>query len=95
MCVQVVIMVIYFGTVFVKETRTALQGVAAGDFSGLTDWAICLIANKGDKSKCVRLGIILGLSENSVLASFFMGAVSHPPSHPVATRLANTPFNSS
>ncbi|USW55077.1 hypothetical protein Slin15195_G083960 [Septoria linicola] len=71
----VIVMVMYYGTVFVKQTNTGLDAVSADKREGLTNWAICMVLNQGDKNACPALSKILGLDENAVIAAWFIAGL--------------------
>ncbi|PIA97168.1 hypothetical protein CB0940_05945 [Cercospora beticola] len=71
----VIVMVMYYGTVFVKQTNTSLDAESPAKREGLTNWAICMVLNSGDKSKCDALSKILGLDEDAVIAAWFIAGL--------------------
>lgn len=69
-------MVLYYGTVFVKQTNTGLNAVDPDKQAAVTTWAICIVLNSGEKTKCEPLSHVLGLDENAVIAAWFIAGVS-------------------
>ena len=88
----VIVMVMYYGTVFVKQTNTSLDAESPAKREGLTNWAICMVLNSGDKSKCDALSKILGLDEDAVIAAWFIAGVSRicDQHNPWFTKLTNS-----
>lgn len=72
----VIVMVLYYGTVFVKQTNTGLNAVDPDKQAAVTTWAICIVLNSGEKTKCEPLSHVLGLDENAVIAAWFIAGVS-------------------
>lgn len=73
----VIVMVLYYGTVFVKQTSTGLDAVNPAKQASVTTWAVCIVLNSGDKKKCEALSHVLGLDENAVIAAWFIAGGSH------------------
>lgn len=71
----VIVMVLYYGTVFVKQTNTGLDAVDPDKQAGVTTWAICIVLNSGDKTMCEPLSHVLGLDENAVIAAWFIAGL--------------------
>ncbi|KAM3421470.1 hypothetical protein BST61_g1863 [Cercospora zeina] len=71
----VIVMVMYYGTVFIKQTNTSLDAVNPAKREGLTQWAICMVLNSGDKNRCDALSKTLGLDEDAVIAAWFIAGL--------------------
>ena len=80
MCFVIVNLVVYFGAFFVQESgKTRLQYL--GDPHLATDspifrWMACLMANGGDKEKCLRGIPGLSMSEARVEVTLILASVS-------------------
>ncbi|KAK5715129.1 hypothetical protein LTR15_010545 [Elasticomyces elasticus] len=71
----VVTEIIYFGVVFVAQTRAARAASSPAKSDKIEAWAACLVLSGGDKEECLPYYSALGLSEGVVLATFFMSAL--------------------
>ena len=74
--IMVIIECLYFGTVFVAQTRAAEEAAKPQHVPQIEAWSLCLIASGGDKDKCLHLAAPLGIGENTVVASLFIASVS-------------------
>ncbi|KAK4495629.1 hypothetical protein PRZ48_012897 [Zasmidium cellare] len=70
----VIIESVYFGVVFIHETSTA-DRLTTNASDDILEWAFCLVRNQGRKDECLNITKVLGLSEGSILASFFLAAL--------------------
>ncbi|KAF2167815.1 hypothetical protein M409DRAFT_21962 [Zasmidium cellare ATCC 36951] len=71
----VIIESVYFGVVFIHETSTADRLSSNSQADEILEWAFCLVRNEGRKDRCLNITKVLGLSEESILASFFLAAL--------------------
>ncbi|TKA78813.1 hypothetical protein B0A55_02235 [Friedmanniomyces simplex] len=67
--------IIYFGVVFVAETRAARANNTPAKTAKIEAWAACLVLSGGNKTECLQYASAFGLSEGLVLATFFMSAL--------------------
>lgn len=75
----VVNLTIYFGIVFIQHTVANKAQFHTKDVTN-TDmtWIACLMANGGDKDKCLHGGSGLGVSESRVAGTLILASVSTP-----------------
>jgi hypothetical protein len=73
---MVIIECLYFGTVYVAQTRAAEEAAKPQHVPQIEAWSLCLITSRGDKNKCLHLAAPLGIGENTVVASLFIASVS-------------------
>ncbi|KXT05075.1 hypothetical protein AC578_7536 [Pseudocercospora eumusae] len=74
LCTVLVILLIYYGVVFVQQTSSAFTNVSPSQARKLQAWAICIVINQGDKRNCGPAAKALGLSEGSIVATYYMAA---------------------
>ena len=74
--ILVTIEIIYFGTIYVQQTRAQMESDSPQRTAQVQAWSACLIFSGGDKDQCLHLAKPLRLAEDKVIASFFMSAVS-------------------
>ena len=74
--VMVIIECLYFGTVYVAQTRAAEEAAKPQHVPEIEAWSLCLITSGGDRNKCLYLAAPLGIGENTVVASLFIASVS-------------------
>ncbi|KAK5108347.1 hypothetical protein LTR62_008376 [Meristemomyces frigidus] len=67
--------IVYFGVVFVAETRAARADSDPARLGKVEAWAACLVLSKGDKNSCLPLTRDLSLGEDVVIATFYMSAL--------------------
>ncbi|KAK4570232.1 hypothetical protein LTR86_002312 [Recurvomyces mirabilis] len=75
MSLLVTVEIVYFGVVFVAETRAARADDNPAQLGKVEAWAACLVLTKGDKEYCLPYTEGLSLSEGVVIASLFMSAL--------------------
>ncbi|KXS97411.1 hypothetical protein AC579_7512 [Pseudocercospora musae] len=74
LCTVLVILLIYYGVVFVQQTSSAFTDVSPAQAQKLQAWAICIVINRGDKRNCGPAAKALGLSEGAIVATYYMAA---------------------
>ena len=77
--ILIIIECLYFGTVFVAQTRAAREAATPQHVPQIEAWSMCLVTSGGDKNKCLHLARPLGIGEDTVVASLFIASVSTPP----------------
>ena len=80
---------IYFGVVYVAQTKASEEDARPGHTSEIEAWGICLITSGGDKDQCLSMAKALMLAEPVVVASLFMASVSSSELHVMELRGAN------
>ncbi|KAK3679436.1 hypothetical protein LTR78_000997 [Recurvomyces mirabilis] len=75
MSLLVTLEIVYFGVVFVAETRAARADDNPAPLGKIEAWAACLVLTKGDKEYCLLYTEGLSLSEGVVIASLFMSVL--------------------
>lgn len=75
--VMVIIECLYFGTVYVAQTKAAEEAATPKHIPEVEAWSFCLITTGGDKNKCLHLAQPLGIGEATIIASLFIASVSH------------------
>ena len=76
--VLIIIECLYFGTVYVAQTRAGREAGKPQHVPQIQAWITCLVVSEGDKEKCLHLSAPLGIDENTVVASLFIVSVSYP-----------------
>lgn len=77
--VLIIIECLYFGTVYVAQTRAGREAGKPEHVPQIQAWITCLVMSTGDKAKCLHLAAPLGINENTVVASLFIISVSARP----------------
>ena len=73
---QVIVQTVYFGSVYVAAARATEADEQSTKSAQVMQFIECLVLSGGDRNACLSYAKVLGLNQNTVLASFFMSAVS-------------------
>lgn len=74
--ILVIVETVYFGTVYVAASKAVQADKMPTKSVQVEQWGACLVLSGGKKDECLGYARVLGLSEQLVIASLFMSAVS-------------------